>query len=803
MAAMGDEPSLEGSASASRSLGPALGAIPWSRALLLLAVAGPALWLGGVKPWVVPSFALVVFGLLLRRCLRSDEPLRVPGFWWLGLLAAAVTLLQWLPLPPGLLDLLAPGLREAVAELTADTGLGTWNRLSIHPGQTGLEFARVLALTGLFIAAAQLGWRLVAGYVALTGTCVTVIGLIHKLGGATAIYGIYAPRQPMSGLGQKLGTALLTSFVNPNHQSGLLLIGVFAAAAMAVDLSARASAAPHHAAGSRLADRAYLAWGAVAIQATGLALSMSRAALIAALLVTPLALVLSLGKARALGPPDDQRRRSRRRLGLIAVVVGMSVLAATHGAWDQLATLRDPESFRAKVRIAVEGLDLLRLSPVLGIGRGTFVDLFPLVDREPGPIAFTHLECTPIAWVVEWGVAGAIVLLGSGLWWWRSFRGSASGPRRLALCGLLALAIQSGADFSLDYLGVTAPAVALAGALGIASARRSGTKRTWSPRRTWVVALVGLLAAEGVALASIPGSWSLRRARDLELLAASLEPSRSAEVERAAEDALRHTPLDPFLHLALARAHAQAGRWEVARTRAEVAARLRPASLDAHLLAAVAAAELGAPLGAHLHVQRGLEALREPVAPALIPWLLAEYPEPEQLVAVAPQHDQAWAALAQAVARSSPAHARALASARSRTHPDDPEPLRIQAELALAARNPGLALHHARLLAELQPERARVHKLRADARFAHATPEHLRAAVAELELARQHSRLDDPAAVDELLVTALVRLGDPASFARAEQLIDGLLARRAKPEARRRREALAEQIRSARGGAPP
>src|SRR5690606_14223461 len=108
MAAIRDDPSRASAPPDSGSEGG--GRIPWSRSLLLIAVVGPALWLGGVKPWIVPVFALVIAGLLIRRCLRTNMPLRVPALWWLGLLIAGVTLIQWLPLPAGLLTVLAPGL---------------------------------------------------------------------------------------------------------------------------------------------------------------------------------------------------------------------------------------------------------------------------------------------------------------------------------------------------------------------------------------------------------------------------------------------------------------------------------------------------------------------------------------------------------------------------------------------------------------------------------------------------------------------------------------------------------------------
>lgn len=771
----------ESGGSASRATG--AGQLPWSRGLLLLAVVGPPLWLGGVKPWVVPAFALVVCGLLLRRCLRSDVPVRMPGLWWLGLLAAGLTLLQWLPLPPALLRTLAPELSRTVAELIDGTGVDGWSRLSIHPGQTGLEVARLLGLTGLFVAAAQLSWRLVAAYVSLAGTAVALIGFVQKLVGAEAIYGVYVPRQDVQGLGQALGSPLLTSFVNPNHQSGLLILGMFAAAATAVELHASARETRGRRASERLADRAYLAGGALVIQATALVLSMSRAALVSVLLVAPLALLLVARAPRPIG--SEPEHEQRRRLGFAALLLGMLALALTQGAWGQLASLRDPGEIQEKFRVAVDGLALIPMSPVLGIGRGAFVDLLPLVDQQPGAIQFTHLESTPLAWLVEWGpVPGGMLVLGVGLWWVRSFWANRDVGRRLALCGLLALAIQSLADFSLDFLGVTSAAVALAGSLGYAAQRGP----SYPTRRVFAVSVVTTMLALALAVPSIPDSWSQRRARDRSVLDGAV----------SIESALRRTPLDAFLHLALAREHADAGDWQAARTRAEHAIRLRPSSIDAHLLAATAAARLGAPLDSIEHVRRGLEGLRDPVPDALVEWLIASVERPEQLAEFAPESSVAWYALARALARTSPVHARALASARTRTHPDEPEPLRLLTVLALEANNPGLALHHARLLVQLSPDNEDAQRLRARARFAHRSPAHDQAAVAELELARETGRFRDVGVIDEQLIIGLLRLGDTESLLRAEQLLDGLLARRAESKVRQRRQQLAADVRAAR-----
>ncbi|NVB37198.1 hypothetical protein G6O69_37445 [Pseudenhygromyxa sp. WMMC2535] len=761
--------------------------LPWSRALLLIAVAGPALCLGGVKPCVIPSFCVVVFALLLRRCLRDRAALRVPAWWWLGAAAAGLTFLQWMPLPPALLDALAPGLRSTLGELLAGTRAWPWSRLSVQPGQTALECARLLALTGLFVAAAQLSWRLVATQVAVASSAVALIGLVQKLAGAEAIYGVYRPRQDFFALGQGRGTPLLTSFVNPNHQSALFLLGVFVTAALAMDLRRRASRSrgDRHER-ERLADRAYLAWGAVVVQATALVLSMSRAALVAALIVAPLAAWLGTrgGPRRAVAGPGEGRW-ARRLLPGIGVAVLLAI-AASEGAWAQLSTLGDRQAFIDKFRVAYEGAGLIPMSPALGVGRGAFVDLFPLVDSQPGVVQFTHLESTPVAAMVEWGpVFGLGLIVALALWWLASMRAAEGAARRVALCGLLAVAIQAGADFCLDYLGVAAPVVAIAGTLGLARARAGA--REWTPRAVLVVAGLGAIVGVAMSVTAIPKSWSARHDRDLALLAGDAPAG-------ATSTALLDTPLDPFVHLVMARELAAAGEWSAAAERAEVAARLRPAALDARLLAAVAAAKLGRPLDAIEHLRGGLEHLREPAPPELIDFLLERFPEPGSLAAFAPEDAGAWASLAQALRERSPAHARALAQARVRTHPEDPEPLRLQAQLALAAKNPGLALHHARFLVSLRPDEALAHKLRADARYALRDPEQTRAAVAELEQARDRSRMDDLAVIDEMLVLGLLRLGDRESLERAELVLDELLARRAEPQARRRREALADRV---------
>src|SRR5690349_18915605 len=109
---------------------------PWSRILLGLAITGPALWLGGVPSIVVPAFLVLLLAMWLRLCTRSENPLRVPYGAAVGLGAATLTLLQWIPLPSAVRELLAPALTLRVQAALAGSGAEPWLGLSPVPGDT-------------------------------------------------------------------------------------------------------------------------------------------------------------------------------------------------------------------------------------------------------------------------------------------------------------------------------------------------------------------------------------------------------------------------------------------------------------------------------------------------------------------------------------------------------------------------------------------------------------------------------------------------------------------------------------------
>jgi len=70
-----------------------------------------------------------------------------------------------------------------------------------------------------------------------------------------------------------------------------------------------------------------------------------------------------------------------------------TILARQSGAWTELATLaRAAEpGFESKFRVAQDAVALFTRSPVLGIGRGAFIDMFPAIDSQPIGVVHTHL----------------------------------------------------------------------------------------------------------------------------------------------------------------------------------------------------------------------------------------------------------------------------------------------------------------------------------------------------------------------------------------------------------------------------
>jgi hypothetical protein len=725
---------------------------------LALTIGFPALAIGGVLSWVVPVFVALTLALIVRHSMRSSAPMRTPPVALVFGVLALATLVQWLPIP-GIRSLFAPGLERLVSDALAGSTVSSPSGLSVTRADTGLEVARMAGLTVLVIASAQVSWRIPAAIVAAVATLVALVGFTHEFAGTDAIYGLY---QPVDGL---KSAALRGTFVNPNHQSGLLLLGIFCAAAGAQDLHiarARTTDAERH---QRYGDWLIAAIGALFVLVPALILSLSRAALIAFVLLGPIAAWLGLRGSR-------RRRRSsgKRRTSTPRIIVGLALLmvvlvVSQHRAWGELQTLADLSAEAPKLRMIQQGLHFIGLSPVLGVGRGAFIDLYPPVAATDKPLLYTHLESAPVAAMLEWGpVIGAAAVLALAAWWVRTYRTAGERKdavaRRIVLLGLAAVGLQQCADFGFEFLGLAAPATALAGALS------TRTGRSYDSRRVRNVASAVLVASLALALSVHGRTWTHRETINAAIVAGKREPAA----------ALRDRPLDGRLHGAIARLDYDHGDLDGAFTRAQVATQRFPSALDPWLVLAACHAARNEPEQTREATRQALDRLHTPPSEELTKWLLQRFPNPASLADVAPDDRDAWTVLMVALRERAPDHADALAAAWSRAHPDDALAYQHRAWIARHRGRAGLALHHARMLQAAAPGRASSYLVLVQALEMFEPP---RTSDIIDALEDGLTRLEDDdmgrGQLEQLLIEALVERSAEGDLERARELADDLL----------------------------
>jgi hypothetical protein len=205
----------------------------------------------------------------------------------------------------------------------------------------------------------------------------------------------------------------------------------------------------------------------------GVLFSASRAGL-AATLAGVLILLYLLG-----------RGRSRRRLGrpaLIGIVVGIAVFCIAGGAFvAKLGRLSDVAQFN-RVVFWRQSAMMIAKSPWLGWGLGNYPDVYAIYQPISIPQPNDKAHSTPIEFVVELGVPGAIPALAAGLLpWGACLLGALRRRRRYLPAAAFAISgvaiLHSTIDFSLQIPAIAFHVSALLG-MGWASAFSLGERRS-------------------------------------------------------------------------------------------------------------------------------------------------------------------------------------------------------------------------------------------------------------------------------------------------------------------------------------
>lgn len=245
------------------------------------------------------------------------------------------------------------------------------------------------------------------------------------------------------------------TFVNSNSFGCFMGMGVVAALAL---FGGQRQPAADDEAEERDGDRA-LGWvtgprimlSALALfMLGGILIAKSRAGLAATILGVGL-----LGYLRLRGR-GSEGGGSRRAMIAAAAVVGVVMIAiAGNTFWDKLSKLSEIGSLD-RFYIWRATIDAIRLSPWLGWGLGSFADIYSVLQRFEVPIVNDLAHSTPLEFVAELGIPGALAAFGVVLVpWIVSWRGSSRrASNRYLPAGAFAVAavaiLHSVVDFSLQ-----------------------------------------------------------------------------------------------------------------------------------------------------------------------------------------------------------------------------------------------------------------------------------------------------------------------------------------------------------------
>lgn len=566
---------------------------------------------------------------------------------------------QMIPLPPGLLEVVAPQT-IAVAQDALGPNAG-WRPITLDLPATARELVRALGLAALFAVlrhhstSAGFRRRLLAS-LAGTGVLIAASAFLHPALGLDALLGWWRPT---------VEQRLPLPFGNANHAAGIL--NAAALLSLGIAASPRTPRPSLWMVGSILAFAASMALGA-------------RGGLVAG----AVGLTVATGALLVHG-------NAFRVLAVVlpsVVVVGAVVLTLTPHLREEAESMTSlavlEEGKFVPVRAAVAAF---REQPWTGIGRGAFEVGHPRHLPEPASVTFTHVENEAVHALVELGapvgIALVLCLLAAIALLARSARRSATEVG--ALAAAVALLVQSFGDFGLHFAGGFWLIALLATPVAVA------------PIATRVSSMV-LVSTTAIALvaSSLALPDLIASTRSLEALAA--DRSRSFDdVESAITAASRLRPADHVPPLIGAARALRDGRPLRSLEWANRALLLHPHSGNAHRLAGEAFAALQrrdeALVQFRLAMERGVTTTND---------VLRHFPDSEAVLAATPSTPRAAFDAAWALFKAARYEDGLAILDRARTG-DSPQVHYIRGILALRAERFEEAAMSARRLRELVP----------------------------------------------------------------------------------------------------
>jgi len=415
---------------------------------------------GAVYPWAYWPLALLCLASGIAG-LYGRDGLQLPAEGgWLGVSLAAVAaaaLLQLVPLSVGVLGASSPRRLELLNQLDVRFALGLVNvhGLSLDPAATIraviLYVGLGLLMLGLARCLSERSALRLLWVITWLGIALAVTGIVQRPLSTGSIYGFWKPLAS----GHPFGP-----FVNKNHFAGWivmalpLVLGYFCALVSRGTQTVRPTLRDWVIwLSSREANQAVLAAFAVMLMGVALVLSLSRSGMLS------LVVALLLGGSAAI-------RRQQGALGRSAIVGGLALLSVIIVVWSGTETIAarfgaaDTVDLGSRLPIWRGGVRILQDFWLTGSGLNTYgvATLFYPAIVTGSHLAEAHNDYLQLA--VEGGLLLGIPILVAIVTFALMVRrrlmaseGSAYWIRLGAVAGLVAVAVQSVVEFSLQIPG--------------------------------------------------------------------------------------------------------------------------------------------------------------------------------------------------------------------------------------------------------------------------------------------------------------------------------------------------------------
>ena len=428
-------------------------AIEW---LLISLLAFMPFSYGAVQAWseevVIAFTAAISICFLLKLVFRKDTDLVWSWAYIPVALLLLVAVLQLIPLPTGVVQIISPNTAAIKKELLSDLpnacprtncppnaravlpttaiGAGSSMTLSFYPHATTHELRLVLAVAAVFVVTLNICRqperikRLLAA-IAIIGAAVAVLALLQDLFGNGKIY--WFVRLPSQ------GQAYSGPFINHSHFGQFMNLSIGAALGLIMvklhEAFTGKKVTPPVVAEYLSSPQAKVTWLLIVMVILGAAsifVSLTRGGMVSMLIAGGItALMLS-------------SRKSLKGRGWIMVLIALGAFICVlyigfDAVYDRLATLRELHQYKGRWQIVKDIAIAWTKFPLLGTGLGTHEVVYPMFDRSTIPALASHAENEYAQAAEETGIIGLAILVVFAIVVWVNYVRNVRSPLLLSV----------------------------------------------------------------------------------------------------------------------------------------------------------------------------------------------------------------------------------------------------------------------------------------------------------------------------------------------------------------------------------